>query len=89
MPKYTFSCATCGEYEVWKTMSSNLQADTCPTCEEITHRVFKSFRTNHMDPKLYKRINSGMTPKVVKRENLPKSNVKQLNRNPNPMSWTV
>ncbi|WJP98185.1 hypothetical protein QSV55_02450 [Macrococcus bovicus] len=42
-----------------------------------------------MDTKLYKRINSGMTPKVVKRENLPKSNVKQLNRNQNPMPWTL
>ncbi|MBC9875449.1 hypothetical protein [Macrococcoides bohemicum] len=70
-------------------MSSNLQEDTCPTCKETTRRVFERFRMNQMDPKLYKRINSGMTPKVVKRENLRKSNVKQLNRNPNPMSWTV
>ncbi|ATD29896.1 hypothetical protein BHM04_01365 [Macrococcus sp. IME1552] len=57
--------------------------------EETTRRVFESFRMNQMDPKLYKRINRGMTPKVVKRENLRNSNVKQLNRNPNPMSWTV
>ncbi|QYA44250.1 hypothetical protein KYI13_09245 [Macrococcoides bohemicum] len=70
-------------------MSSNLQEDTCPTCKETTCRVFERFRMNQMDTKLYKRINRGMTPKVVKRENLRKSNVKQLNRNPNPMSWTV
>ncbi|WP_414055298.1 FmdB family zinc ribbon protein [Macrococcus equi] len=89
MPKYTFNCKDCGEYDVWKSMNDNLQEDKCPACNVTTHRVFKAFGTNHMDPKLYKRINSGMTPKVVKREHLPKSNVKQLNKNPNPMSWTV
>ncbi|UTH14179.1 zinc ribbon domain-containing protein [Macrococcus equipercicus] len=89
MPKYTFVCQRCGEYDIWKSMNSNLQEDTCPECSEVTNRIYKSFRTNQMDSKLYNRINSGMTPKLVKRENLPKSNVKQLNRNRNPMPWTL
>lgn len=89
MPKYTFECLACGQYDTWKSMNSNLKEDECPECSQVTLRVFKSFRTNHMDPKLYNRINAGMTPKVVKRENLPTSNIKNLNKNKNPMPWTV
>ncbi|CAM4205374.1 FmdB family zinc ribbon protein [Lacicoccus alkaliphilus] len=87
MPKYTFTCTTCGEYDVWKSMSADLANDFCPECGAGTIRKYDGFQVGRMDTKLKKRVEGGMTPKVVKKEALPQSNIKELNANPRP--WMV
>ncbi|OZT77506.1 FmdB family zinc ribbon protein [Salinicoccus roseus] len=87
MPRYTFECETCGSYETWKRSTEDLAKDKCPDCSSETRRVFQVFRTSYLDSKVSKRIEQGMTPKVVKKENLPKSNIRQKEKNPRP--WMV
>ncbi|MFA7745151.1 FmdB family zinc ribbon protein [Salinicoccus roseus] len=87
MPRYTFECGTCGDYEIWKRSNEDLAKDRCPDCGSETRRVFQVFRTSYLDSKVSKRIEQGMTPKVVKKENLQKSNIRQKEKNPRP--WMV
>lgn len=87
MPQYTFKCNDCGEYDVWKSMSEDLARDRCPGCSSETYRVFTLFNVSQMDAKLVKKIDEGMMPKVVKREELPKGNIRKKEKNPRP--WMV
>ncbi len=84
MPRYTFLCESCGEYDTWKSMSSDVANDVCPDCNEDTKRVYNGFQVSKMDSKIKDHIEQGMTPKVVTKNNLPQSNMKQQNRNPRP-----
>lgn len=84
MPRYTFLCESCGEYDAWKSMSSDVANDVCPSCKEATKRVYNGFQVSKMDSNLKNHIEQGMTPKVVTKNNLPPSNMKQQNRNPRP-----
>jgi hypothetical protein len=87
MPRYTFECQACGSYETWKRSTEDLAKDKSLGCGSETRRVFQVFRTSYLDSKMSKRIEQGMTPKVVKKENLPKSNIRQKEKNPRP--WMV
>lgn len=87
MPRYTFECEACGNYDTWKRMTDDLSKDRCPGCHNESTRIFNVFNTNTLDSKVSQRIEQGMTPKVVKRENLPKSKVRQGEKNPRP--WMV
>lgn len=84
MPRYTFLCESCGEYEAWKSMSSDVANDLCPECNEHTKRVYNGFQVSKMDSRLKNHIEQGMTPKVVTKNNLPQSNMKKRNSNPRP-----
>lgn len=87
MPRYTFDCERCGSYETWKRMTENLANDSCPECGSETKRIYEGFNTNILDTQVSKRIEAGITPKTVKRENLSKSNIKRKEKNPRP--WMV
>lgn len=84
MPRYTFLCELCGEYDAWKSMASDVANDVCPDCSKETKRVYNGFQVSKMDSKLKSHIEQGMTPKVVTKHKLPQSNMKQQNRNPRP-----
>ncbi|SDK90523.1 FmdB family zinc ribbon protein [Lacicoccus qingdaonensis] len=87
MPQYTFKCEQCGEYDVWKSMNDNLASDECPGCSGESSRVFTLFNVSRMDSKIVKRIDEGMKPKVVKRDQLPQSNIRKKETNPRP--WMI
>lgn len=87
MPQYTFECQNCGRYDVWKSMSDDLSKDKCTRCQEDALRVFTIFNVGKMDSTLVRKIDEGMTPKVVKKEDLPKSNIRKKEKNPRP--WMV
>ncbi|MCJ0929845.1 hypothetical protein MST22_01545 [Virgibacillus halodenitrificans] len=55
----------------------NKQSTACPTCNTIAKRVFKPPMTLRMDSKVKKRIENGMKPRVVKKENMPKNPYKK------------
>lgn len=84
MPLYVFKCETCGEHTRKKSIHDNLSRDSCPTCSEETKRVYTPFMTNTLDRKLSKAIETGMEPKVMKKNEIPKSNLKQKTKNPRP-----
>lgn len=80
MPLYLFNCDTCGNYTRRKSIHDDLSNDTCPKCEKSSSRVYTTFMTNVIDKKLSKAIESGMEPKVMKKNELPKSNIKSKNK---------
>jgi len=80
MPLYVFSCDTCGEYTRRKSIHDDLSKDNCPTCESLSNRVYTTFMMSVMDKKLSKAIESGMEPRVMRKSELPKSNIKSKNR---------
>ncbi|GAA3733117.1 zinc ribbon domain-containing protein [Salinicoccus siamensis] len=84
MPRYTFECRTCGSYETWKRSTEDLAGDQCPECGSESKRVFQVFRTSYLDAKVTRHIEQGMTPKVVKKTELPQRNKRQGERNPRP-----
>lgn len=84
MPRYTFECERCGSYDRWKRMTDDLANDNCPECGIETSRIYESFHTNILDTKVSKRIEQGVTPKTVKRQDLPKNNIRQNEKNPRP-----
>ena len=72
MPYYSFRCQDCGEFTVWhRSSKGNKLEEECPTCSNIAKRVFTPPTVYRMDGKLKQTIESGMEPKLVKKENMP------------------
>ncbi|MGV3274119.1 FmdB family zinc ribbon protein [Staphylococcus sp. 11261D007BR] len=72
MPNYTYECEQCGPFTLRQRMSEQHETTPCPSCERDAKRVFVAFQTYQLDSRVKKRIEKGQTPRVVKRENLPK-----------------
>jgi len=73
MPNYTFKCEECGEFTIWYAgMSGNREQASCPECNKEAKRVFLPPITFRMDSKVKGRVERGMEPRLVKREDMPK-----------------
>lgn len=78
MANYTFSCKTCGHFTEWhQSTRGNKQESSCPECNAIAKRVFMPPITFRMSSALKRTIEEGMEPKLVKREDMPKTPLKK------------
>jgi len=84
LPLYIFECKACGEYTRRKSIHENLSNDVCPECFKEARRVYTPFMTNRLEKKLSHAIESGMEPKIMKKSELPKSNLKKNQNSTRP-----
>ncbi|KIL49762.1 FmdB family zinc ribbon protein [Jeotgalibacillus soli] len=71
MPFYTFECIQCGIYDEWhKSTASYNEEAKCPSCYQERKRVFLPPNLLFTSQALRKRVDSGMEPKIVKKENI-------------------
>ncbi|MFB1049849.1 zinc ribbon domain-containing protein [Paraliobacillus sp. JSM ZJ581] len=73
MPNYTFNCEKCGVFTEWHTSSKgNKQYSACPSCKMKSKRVFAPPIVYKVDARVKQIESGGKTPKVMKRDQLPK-----------------
>lgn len=78
---YTFYCKTCGHFTEWhQSMKGNKQQSICPECNAVAKRVFMPPITFRMNSTLKRTIEEGMEPKLVKKEDMPKTPLKSKPR---------
>ncbi|WP_337192730.1 zinc ribbon domain-containing protein [Halobacillus halophilus] len=71
---FSFLCEACGEFTIWMTgMKESRREASCPDCQGVSKRVFKPPMTSRMDSRVKQRIENGMEPRTVRREDLPAS----------------
>ncbi|VEF49484.1 putative regulatory protein, FmdB family [Bacillus freudenreichii] len=71
MPSYTFRCNDCGEFTLFfKSMEKNLGSAECPSCSSESKRVFLPPNLYSMPHALKSRIEKGMEPRRMSREEL-------------------
>ena len=71
MPSYTFRCKECGEFTLFfKTMAGNKEIADCPICKVESKRVFLPPNLYTLSRKLSSRIEKGMEPTPMTREEL-------------------
>ncbi|MFD1706983.1 FmdB family zinc ribbon protein [Siminovitchia sediminis] len=71
MPSYTFRCETCGDFTLhFKTMSGNKGSAECPACGTASKRIFLPPNLYSMSSQLKSRIERGMEPRRMTREEL-------------------
>ncbi|HBZ09751.1 MAG TPA: zinc ribbon domain-containing protein [Bacillus bacterium] len=71
MPSYTFRCDDCGEFTLFfRSMGGNKGSAVCPTCSEDSKRVFLPPNLYSMPHELRSRIEKGMEPRRMTREEL-------------------
>ena len=59
MPNYTYNCVQCHEFTIKQSIHDNHDIATCPTCGNTAKRVFTSFQTYNMNPKVKRESNQG------------------------------
>ena len=71
MPSYTFRCEDCGEFTLFfKSMAGNKEQAICPTCQLASNRVYRAPNTYTLSRALSSRIEKGMEPQIMSREEL-------------------
>ncbi|MBD8006775.1 zinc ribbon domain-containing protein [Bacillus norwichensis] len=71
MPSYTFYCDDCGEFTLFfKSMEGNKESTDCPICSSASKRVFLPPNLYSMPNALKSRIEKGMEPRRMTREEL-------------------
>lgn len=71
MPSYTFRCDDCGEFTLFfRSMDGNKESADCPTCSLVSKRVFLPPNLHSMPHALKSRIEKGMEPRRMSREEL-------------------
>lgn len=71
MPTYTFNCNNCGDFTLFlKTMEGNRESIECPDCGLASKRVFLPPNLYTLPRSLSKRIEKGMEPRRMTREEL-------------------
>jgi len=72
MPNYTFLCESCGEFTEHhkSTLGSKLFSE-CPECQSVTKRLFKPTARLRMNSVLKRKIEKGIEPQFVTRDQLP------------------
>ncbi|SFF57833.1 putative regulatory protein, FmdB family [Halobacillus alkaliphilus] len=76
MPNYSFACDTCGEFTLWFAHMDGAQAARCPDCEGKAKRIYRAPMVQRMDSKVKKRVERGMEPRVVTRDQMPRTKQK-------------
>ncbi|CAM3842833.1 FmdB family zinc ribbon protein [Alkalicoccus chagannorensis] len=78
MPNYTFLCGGCGEFTQWHQSSRGPKSHAlCPVCLHIARRQFKPVYTFRMDSSVKKRMEQGMEPRIVSRNQLPSTPIRK------------
>ena len=71
MPSYTFYCNDCGEFTLFfQSMSGNRERAHCPACEKDSKRVYFAPNLASMPNSLKNRIEKGMEPRKMTRDEL-------------------
>lgn len=74
MPSYTFNCSDCGEFTLFfQSMSGNRDRAHCPSCEKESKRVYFAPNLASMSKPLKNRIEQGMEPRRMTRDELNKN----------------
>ncbi len=50
MPLYNYSCADCGPFRAWQSMSNAAEPVACPTCAGLAARMVSAPFVANMDP---------------------------------------
>ncbi|MEJ7219335.1 zinc ribbon domain-containing protein [Staphylococcus gallinarum] len=82
MPNYTYNCVQCHEFTIKQSIHDNHDIATCPTCGNTAKRIFTSFQTYNMNPKVKKRIEAGQQPRLFSGDKL------KVNTSSTPRSQT-
>ncbi|MBP1968347.1 thymidylate kinase [Virgibacillus natechei] len=78
MANHTFFCEGCGEFTLWyQGIRGNKQEANCPDCKTLAKRMFKPPITFRMDSQVKGRIERGMEPRVVRKDDMPKNRNKK------------
>ncbi|MFK2825502.1 zinc ribbon domain-containing protein [Bacillus sp. B190/17] len=71
MPSYTFNCSHCGEFTLYfKSMAGYKGEAQCPDCQGAATRVYLPPNLYSYSKELRTRIEKGMEPRRVTREEL-------------------
>ncbi|MFJ7935825.1 zinc ribbon domain-containing protein [Sporosarcina sp. NPDC096371] len=71
MPSYTFHCTDCGQFTVFfKSMAGNKEHTACPNCKLESKRVYCAPNVYSLSRELSSRIEKGMEPQIMTREQL-------------------
>lgn len=63
MPLYEYRCDSCGEFEVWRSISEYNASQNCPECDRIATKIFSPPNIN---------LNSGNLSKIAAKSNEPR-----------------
>ncbi|KIL76275.1 zinc ribbon domain-containing protein [Bacillus badius] len=71
MPSYTFNCSQCGEFTLFFTSAAgNRGAAQCPECQQESSRVYLPPYLFSYSKEVRTRVERGMEPRRVTREEL-------------------
>lgn len=71
MPSYTFCCQNCGDFTLFlKSMTGKKDRAECPECLEESARVYLPPHTFSYSKELRTRVEKGMEPRRMTREEL-------------------
>ncbi|WP_338749288.1 FmdB family zinc ribbon protein [Bacillus sp. FJAT-52991] len=71
MPSYTFRCPACGDFTLFfKSMSGSKEQIDCPACQQESMRVYAPPLVSTSSKGLMNRIERGMEPRRMTREQL-------------------
>lgn len=71
MPLYDFRCATCGEFEAWRSLAELDQVCRCPICAAEARRLLSAPNLNLNSSGLSLRRAELPEPQLVKRDRDP------------------
>lgn len=78
MPSYTFQCPNCGEFTLFfKSMTGNRDQAACPDCQCESSRIYFAPNLFSYSKELRTRIEKGMEPRRMTREELGPKQVKR------------
>lgn len=88
MIEYSFCCDSCGFFhEMHSSTRGQKQTAFCPECKAVSARVYQRPHVFRMNGNVKSRIENGMAPRIVKKEELHGQPIRQKNRLNRP--WQV
>jgi len=78
LPSYTFNCSHCGEFTVFfKSMSDYKATVQCLDCQQDATRVYKPPNLYSYSKEIRTRVEQGMEPRRMKKEELEPKHTKR------------
>lgn len=68
MPLYEYRCNSCGEFEVWRSMSQYNAPANCPQCSQAAIKIFSAPNINLNSGSLSAIASKSSEPRLVKKE---------------------